>query len=125
MIFHASVIYEVLRVISRTESVTFNVFRFELILNVFPLISASVHPDRSVKRSMRNYYAQCPGRIDSKHFYNSPKQIREISRLSGKFSCLWDKILITQVLFLPSLGTVGFYLKFFSFALREKRGGGG
>ena len=97
MIFHASVIYEVLRVISRTESVTFNVFRFELILNVFPLMSTSVHPDRSVKRSMRNYYAQYPGRIYSKHFYNSPKQVRQISRMSGKFSRLREQILTSQI----------------------------
>ena len=103
VIFHASVIYEVLRVISRTESVTFNVFRFELILNVFPLISASVHPDRSVKRSMRNYYAQCPGRIYSEHFYDSPKQVRQISRMSGKFSRLRERMLITQVLLLSLL----------------------
>ena len=97
MIFHASVIYDVVRVISRTESVKYHVLRFELILNVFPLISASVHPDRSVKRSMRNYYAQYPGRIYSKHFYNTPKQVREISRMSGMFSRLREQILTSKI----------------------------
>ena len=79
----------------------FNAKSAKKVLNVFPLIYLHLCTIQKcedvIEELLCPVISSWPGRIYSKHFYNSPKQVRQISRMSGKFSRLREQILTSQI----------------------------